>query len=76
MENYNHQVEVDEDKRIISIYRLYPSGTKQLFTSVELPHKTFAQDEEGFRNFARTLGENLLVDSPAARKLLGLSDKS
>lgn len=73
MDDYIHQVEVDAHTRMISIYRVWATGDKQLFTSVELPEKSFDEDEVGFREFARLLGENLLVDSPVARKLLGLS---
>ncbi len=72
VETYAHLLEVDEDKRRISIYRISADGKKQLFTSVDLPSKTFSEDEDGFKRFARHLGENLLLDSPVARKLLGL----
>jgi hypothetical protein len=72
MEAYAHLVEIDEEKRQLLIYRIRKNGKKQLFTSVDLPSKTFAEDEDGFRRFSTYLGENLLVDSPVARKLLGL----
>lgn len=72
MEAYAHLVEIDEEKRQLLIYRIRKNGKKQSFTSVDLPSKTFADDEDGFRRFSTYLGENLLVDSPVARKLLGL----
>lgn len=72
VENYAHLLAIDEAKRLLTIKRVYKDGTQQLFTSIDLPSKAFTEDEPGFREFARTLGENLLVDSPVARKLLGL----
>jgi len=70
--NYSHVLEIDEEKRLLIINRVFKDGTQQLFTSVDLPGKTFSDDEQGFRDFAQKLGENLLIDSPVARKLLGL----
>jgi hypothetical protein len=71
-ENYSHMLEIDEEKRVLIISRVFKDGTKQLFTYVNLPEKTYSDDESGFREFSKTLGENLLIDSPAARRLLGL----
>ena len=70
--NYSHVLEIDEEKRILTIYRVFDDGSKQLFTSVDFPGKSFFDDEPRFREFALKLGENLLLDSPAARRLLGL----
>lgn len=71
-QNYSHFLEFDEHKRTLTIYRIHEDGTKRLFTAVDLPRKTLSEDEQGFRSFAQMLGENLLVDSPVARRLLGL----
>lgn len=71
-DGYSHVVEIDEVRRVLEIYRMYPDGRRQLFTSVDVPKKSFSADEHGFRDFARLLGENLLVDSPVARRLLGI----
>lgn len=70
--NYSHVLEFDEEKRILTINRLFKDGTRQLFTTVQLPSKTFSEDEKGFRDFAQKLGENLLIDSPVVKKLLEL----
>jgi len=70
--NYHHILEIDEEKRLLTITRQFQDGTQQLFTSVELPSTTLSEDAESFRNFSQMLGENLLIDSPAARRLLGL----
>jgi len=69
---YSHLVEIDEEQKKVFIYRVDVSGEKQFFTSVDLPKKTFSEDEDSFRRFASRLGENLLVDSPVARKILEL----
>jgi len=73
-ERYSHSVEVNEQKRLLAIYRPNEKGEKALFASVDLPVKSFNEDAEGYREFARLLGENLLIDSPVARKLLGLGN--
>ncbi len=62
-ERYLHSVEVDDQKRLITIYRVDAKGEKSLFTSVDYPVKSFDQDAEGYREFVRLLGENLLIDS-------------
>lgn len=73
-ERYSHWVEVNEQKRLLAIYRVNEKGKKALFTSVDLPVKSFDEDSEGYREFAPLLGENLLIDSPVARKLLRLGN--
>jgi hypothetical protein len=72
MLNYSHLIEIDDSNRRLVIQRIYDDGRKELFTEIKLPSKTCAEDESGFAEFARLLGENLLIDSPIARKLLGL----
>jgi len=68
--SYAHLLEVDEEERILSIYRVYPDGKKELFTSADFPINSLEYDRESFKEFALKLGENILADSPAARKLL------
>ena len=70
--SFHHVVEIREDTRRLTIYRVYPDGRKELYTQVELPQKSVDDDKAGFERFARILGENLLIDSPTARKLLKL----
>lgn len=69
---YSHRVDVDKVARRITIYRIYVCGRMELYTEMELPEKTVEESEEAFKVFCRLLGENLLLDSPAARELLGL----
>jgi len=73
MKNYCHVIEVNEETRVLQIYRLYPDNSRVLYTETELPKMTFDEDEVGFREFAKTLGENLLTDSPIARKIIGIN---
>lgn len=68
METYSHLVEIDEKERLLTIYRI--SGSKrQLYTSVKLPEKTWEKNPEEVKEFCRKLGENIILDSPQARKL-------
>ena len=71
IKNYSHILEIDEERKLLVIKRVFEDGTRQLFTSIALPGKTFPEDEQGFREFAQKLGENLLLDSPVARRLFG-----
>lgn len=70
--NYRHLVEIEEVTRRLAIFRIYDDGRKELFTFVDLPLLPADQGEESLAEFCRLLGENLLLDSPAGRKLMGL----
>jgi hypothetical protein len=69
--NFSHLVEIDESARLLRIHRVFPDGPKHLFTETPLP--PLAADSKGSQqgDFARLLGENILLDSPAARRALG-----
>lgn len=69
---YSHLIEIDEDANRIYIYRVSFSGSKDLLTYTDLPNKKYDEDPEGFKEFARLLGENILLDSPIARKIFDL----
>lgn len=70
MKNYSHIIVVDEDSREIQIFRLEHSGQKTLFTKASLP--AGSGWTESLESLAKTLGENILMDSPAARRMLGI----
>lgn len=72
IQTHSHLVEVDEIARLLTIHRVYANGRRELYTEMELPTGTVDQSETSFDAFCRLLGENLLLDSPIARKLLGL----
>ena len=69
--NYSHLIEIDEQERLLTIYRI-SGAERQLYTSVKLPDGECATNSVAFEEFCRTLGENILFDSPQARKLLDL----
>lgn len=70
MNSYDHVLHIDANSGELQIYRLDADGERSLFTSVKLPVSQGWTPE--LESFARQLGENLLLDSPEARKLLGL----
>jgi len=70
MEEFDHLLQIDEQSRELRIYRVDPSGQKAFFTSISLPSSTGWS--EGLGKLAKQIGENVLMDSPAARKLLKL----
>lgn len=73
MDNFSHLVEIDEGAQKLMIYRVDPKTSQRaLYTSVKIPSKRIRGNDREFREFARLLGENLLIDSPSARRLLGL----
>ena len=68
--DFSHLVEIDESIRMLRIDRVFPDGGKDLFTEIQLPPRTV--NLKGSRyEFTRTLGENILLDSPAARRAIG-----
>ena len=69
---YSHLLEISEPKRRLVIYRVYPDGRKELFTEIALPNSASGESSAKFKEFCHMLGENLLLDSPQARKLLGM----
>ena len=70
MLNYDHLIAVDEKSKELRIFRVEDSGKKTLFTSAPLPEgKGWTEQLE---EFARELGQNILIDSPSARKLLDI----
>ncbi|AOY66212.1 hypothetical protein LN565_16190 [Xanthomonas euvesicatoria pv. euvesicatoria] len=70
MNEHSHLVYVDEESRKLLIYRLSEKGKKTLLTDISLPiEQGWSSDLE---SIAKQLGENLLMDSPAARRLLDI----
>jgi hypothetical protein len=70
MKPFTHQVEINEAERELYIFRIESDGTRSLFTTVKLP-ATKGWSEEA-KDLAMALGQNLLLDSPIARRLLDL----
>jgi len=67
-----HQISVDEEKKTLSIHRVMSDGTVEFLTSTDLPNISAHDSWDEFENFAKQLGENLLMDSPSARRILKL----
>jgi hypothetical protein len=70
--SYDHVLTILEQEKRVEIYRIFPDGRKELYTSMDLPGAPTDRRRSGFSKIARMLGEALLLDSPVARKLLGL----
>jgi hypothetical protein len=68
--SFDHLIQFNEATREIVIYRVDPNGRQTLFTKTELP--TTQGWSNALERFAQELGENLLMDSAVARKLLQL----
>jgi hypothetical protein len=70
MNAFDHLVRFDETTRELFVYRIDAHGGKSLLTKSPLPKGSgWGAD---LHEFAKLLSENLLMDSPAARRLLEL----
>jgi hypothetical protein len=70
--DFSHLIDIDESARLLRIHRVFPDGRKQLFTETPLPPRTTDAGGPQYLEFARMLGENILMDSPAARRALAI----
>lgn len=68
---YSHIVEVNAEKRKILIYRLRDDHP-ELYTSIDIEDRNWNRNSDQYREFCRLLGEDILVDSPSARKIFRL----
>lgn len=67
MDRFTHVVEIDEAENRINVYRLFDDGHKYLFTAYDLDKGPVNMDV-----IASRIGLDILIDSPAGRRLLGL----
>lgn len=67
--DYSHLVEIDEASRFLRVTRVFPDGSKCLFTEIPLPPATDPTGSQ-YAECARLIGESILMDSPAARRTL------
>lgn len=72
MSNFDHLIQIDTEKRELVIFRIENDGSKVFYTSTPLPDLDMSESIDGFQDFARQLGENILLDSPAIRRIYGL----
>ncbi len=69
---HSHLIEIDRERRVLSIFRIVQGKEKQFYTSIDLPRGSIEEDRDSFDRFAQMLGENILMDSPQARDALGI----
>ena len=63
-----HIVQWNEETQLVEIFRIMDDETKVLYSDI-----SFAKaKKKSTRSFAQELGEALLVDSPAGRRLFDL----
>lgn len=72
MKPFDHLITIDEKNKKLSIYRVFNDKSTELFTSIDLPDISASEQVDEFELFTQQLGENLLMDSPAGRKLFDL----
>jgi hypothetical protein len=72
IDNYSHQVDVDESTRKIRIDRIFSDGSKHFYAEASLPERIDELNRDSYADFMRVLGEAIILDSPAARRALGL----
>lgn len=68
---YGHLIEINEEERLLTIYRVSGSD-RHFYTSINLPEKTWGENPDEIREFCRMLGENIIFDSPQARRLFNI----
>ena len=72
MTDFSHLIEINESTRLIRIHRVFPDGHMHLFTEMPFPPRVPDSGKGSYAEIARLLGENVLLDSPAARRSLGI----
>jgi hypothetical protein len=70
LSDFSHLVCYEESMRQIVIYRIDASGQRILFSKMQVPNSSGWSKEA--EHLAKQLGENLLLDSPVARRLLAI----
>lgn len=72
-DKYRHLIEIDEEERSLTIYRVKGSE-HEVYTSVKVPEIKCMDDPKAIDDFCRILGENILLDTPIGRKLFGIEE--
>jgi len=70
MKSFDHLVRIDQETGELSVFRIEADGRQSLYTVTRLPTTVGWTSE--LEEFAKRLGENLLMDSPVARAMLKL----
>ena len=70
--NFSHLVEIDEEAKKLKIFRVFNDGKKQFYTEADFPIGKTGDDKCEYERFMLMLGENILLDSPVARRLMSV----
>ena len=65
MKKYAHLVELNKDKQLLVISRLFEDETKELYTHID-----FTKIREQPEKFLRMIGENIFLDTEIGREIL------
>lgn len=69
---YEHVIRFSEEERRLYIYRVFANGREELLTYVSLDGISLDSGDRSIQKLAQWFGENILLDSPIARKLLNI----
>ena len=67
-----HTVEFDEENQRAVVMRRFPDGFSHLFNLIDLSPIDGELPAETLLRCAQRIGEELIIDSPAGRRLFGL----
>lgn len=67
-----HLIEFDKVRKMAIINRLFKDGTKVLYVEVPISIVEEESIEAAFRSYAQRIGEDIILDSPEARNMLGI----
>ena len=67
---YFHTVKIDPARMVARIDRVWQNGQTQLFTEIGLTNLAATDFVVHFERCAKQLGEDILIDSPLARRIL------
>jgi hypothetical protein len=67
-----HLIEFDKARSMAIINRLFKDGTKVLYVEIPISTAEEGSIESAFRNYAQRIGEDIILDSPEARSMLGI----
>ena len=67
--HYVHQIEIDEANRKITVLRVFSNGEKDIYTETDVPIISLDEDRAAFDSFCLKIGQMLMANSEAARKM-------
>ena len=71
-EKYDHKITVDSQRKLVVIERVFRDGRSSMYTELNLAVLEGESPNEALMRCGRQLGEDLLLDSAAARLILKL----